>query len=147
MKNHFVTLEEIEALVTGFLQQTLPVKEWTHEAHLTTALFLLRKYTFEEATCMLRSGIITYNKSTGGENTPTKGYHETLTIFWIKIISDYLRQNKEGNLLLLCNSFLKSEYASRDYALKFYTRELLFSTKARAFWSEPDKEKSDCLTK
>jgi len=147
MTDHFKTEQEIEALVNGFLQQTLPIKEWTHEAHLTTALFLLNKYTLEEATCMMRSGIITYNKSTGGENTPTKGYHETLTIFWIKTISDYLRQNNEGNLLLLCNNFLKSEYASRDYALKFYTRELLFSTKARAFCVEPDIEKADWLAK
>lgn len=141
MNGHFKSEQEIEDLVNSFLNLTLPAKDWTHEAHLTTALFLLKKYSAEEVTCMLRSGIITYNKAAGGENTPTKGYHETLTLFWIKTIGKWLEENKETDLVAVCNKFLKSDYASRDYALRFYTKELLFSTKARALWTEPDKEK------
>lgn len=134
----FQTETEIEALVAQFQQQALPPKDWTHEAHLTVALWHLKNYTLSEATCMLRSGIITYNKASGGENTPTRGYHETITLLWIKIIHDFVHKNSDKNLLDLCNAFLASEYAARELPLQFYSRELLFSTDARAFWVEPD---------
>lgn len=140
MNNHYKTLREIEDLINRFLDQSLPKEEWTHEAHLTVATYLLNKFSIEETTCMLRSGIIIYNKSVGGENTAVKGYHETLTLFWIKNICIYIKANKAKSILLLCNNFLKSIFADRDYPLKFYSKELLFSTKARAFWTEPDKE-------
>ncbi len=138
--NFFQTETEIDALVAQFQHQTLPIKEWTHEAHLTVALWHLKNHTLAEATCMLRSGIITYNKATGGENSPTRGYHETITLLWIKIIYDYVIKNQDKNLQDLCNAFLSSAYADRTFPLQFYSHERLFSTEARAFWVEPDQK-------
>lgn len=135
---HYQTESEIENLVTQFQNQTLPPPAWTHEAHLTVAVWHLKNHTLPEATCLLRSGIITYNKASGGKNTPTGGYHETITLLWIKIIHDFVCKNSDINLLDLCNAFLASEYATREFPLQFYSRELLFSTDARAFWVEPD---------
>jgi hypothetical protein len=94
MKVYYNNHTEIEALINGFTSQTLPLIAWTHEAHLTVALWFLYHYSQAEATCLIRSGIIVYNKASGGENTPQKGYHETITLFWIKIIGNYLQNNK-----------------------------------------------------
>ncbi len=113
MNGHFKNEQQIENLVAGFLNLTLPLKEWTHEAHLTVATYLLNKFSVEEATCILRAGILTFNKSVGVVNTPAKGYHETLTLFWIKTISQYLKENGKDNKLMLCNNFIRSEYGSR----------------------------------
>jgi hypothetical protein len=135
----YKTISEIESIVTNFSLQKLPASDWTHEAHLTVALWFIKKSSLEEATCFLRSGIIIYNKSVGTENSPVKGYHETLTLFWIRIIDKFIQENPEENFLTLCNSFLESEYALRDYPMNFYSREVLFSTAARAFWTAPDK--------
>jgi hypothetical protein len=133
------TEKEILDLVTNFRNCTLPVPEWTHEAHLITALWFNKNYHEFDAICYLRSGIITYNVVTGGQNTPEKGYHETLTIFWCKIIREFINKNRELALVDLCNTLFKSEWTSKELPLQFYTRELLFSVKARATWVEPDK--------
>ena len=95
-------------------------------------------YSKLEALCFLRSGIISYNIASGGENTPEKGYHETLTIFWTHIIHDFVK-SRDLPLVDMVNEFLNSEFASRELPMKYYSKELLFSLKARATWVEPDK--------
>lgn len=135
----YTTEKEILDLVNNFRNRTLPVQDWTHEAHLVTALWFNKNYDEFEAICYLRSGIITYNVVTGGQNTPEKGYHETLTIFWCKIIREFISKNRDLALVDLCDTLFKSEWTSKELPLQFYTRELLFSVKARASWVEPDK--------
>src|SRR5262245_26470980 len=44
------TDDEIEALARSFEAATLPRPEWTHVAHLTVALWHLRRYPRDEAT-------------------------------------------------------------------------------------------------
>jgi len=137
---YFKTEEEILTLVDGFRKKTMPAEQWTHQAHLITGLWFNYSHTEPEAICYLRSGIIAYNISTGGENTPEKGYHETLTIFWSKVIRDFIIKNSSLTLVELCNKFLVSEWSSRELPLKYYTREVLFSVNARAMWVTPDRE-------
>lgn len=135
---HFSTEQEIQDLVEGFRNRTLPATRWTHQAHLITGLWFNFHYPEPAAICYIRSGIISYNISTGGENTPEKGYHETLTIFWSKILRHFVIQNKHLPLLELCNQFLESDWSSKDLPLQYYTRDVLFSTHARAMWVRPD---------
>ncbi|MEZ5039958.1 MAG: hypothetical protein R2828_08700 [Saprospiraceae bacterium] len=131
------TLSHIETLVHSFIAQTLPKEAWTHEAHLTVALWHLHVYSKDEAICFLRSRIITYNQVVGTENSPTSGYHETMTLFWIWIMDEFLKHNA-GELETLMTRFLHSKYADRQLPLKFYSRAHLFSTKGRAIWIAPD---------
>jgi hypothetical protein len=135
-----VNEHEILALVEGFKARTLPAVLWTHQAHLITALSFHYHYSEMETICYLRSGIIAYNVSTGGENTPEKGYHETLTIFWCKILRHFFTLNRNLSLVDLCNRFLGSDWSSKDLPMKFYTRDVLFSTQARAVWVKPNLE-------
>ena len=130
--------EVILRIVNGFKDQTFPKKEWTHQAHLITALWYHKTFSEYEAICYLRSGIILYNYSTGGKNTPEDGYHETLTLFWSKVIKRFVSSHQALPLLELCNVFLGSDQASKELPLKFYSREILFSQRARATWVSPD---------
>lgn len=134
----FITESEILSLVDGFRARTLPAERWTHHAHLITGLWFNYTYPELEALCYLRSGIINYNVSIGGENTPEKGYHETLTIFWNKILSEFISINRGLRLAELCNTFLNCKWSSKDLPFKYYSKDLLFSLKARATWVEPD---------
>lgn len=134
----FSTEQEIIALVESFKNGTLPAALWTHQAHLVTGLWFHYHYTADEAICYLRSGIISYNISSGGENTPQKGYHETITIFWCKILRHFLITNPTLSLVDACNRFLESEWSSKDLPMQYYTRDVLFSTGARAMWVKPD---------
>lgn len=130
---------EILDLVEGFSKKQLDKSKWTHEAHLAVGIWFLHNFDRYEATCLLKSGIVELNVSLGGENTQSAGYHETITLLWIWIIDKYLKANEGKPLVELVNGFLQNEYSDRNILLKYYSKEVLFSTKARAIWVDPDR--------
>lgn len=132
---------EIEALIERFERCAVTDKEWTHTAHLVVGLWYALHHDFETATAKMREGVCKLNVALGGQNTPTSGYHETITVFWMKTIFDYVRTAGETSLVALANG-LSEKYPS-SLPLKFYTRELLFSPEARAKYIEPDLVKAE----
>jgi len=134
--------KKIEALVQAFIQGNLPKVAWTHEAHLIIALWHLTEYSVDEATCLLRARIINYNKAVGTENSGNSGYHETLTLFWIWVVTQYL-VTQNGELKESVNTFIRSKYADRKLAFLFYDKATLFSVSARARWVKPDLQPLD----
>lgn len=133
------TKETMTALAQDFINKTLPVVDWTHEAHLLVALWHLKHYSKAEATCYLRSRIISYNEVVGTENGPRSGYHETLTLFWIWVIAEFLKRH-DGDLTELSNLFIKSKYADKRLPFQFYTKAKLIGIEARASWVAPDRQ-------
>jgi hypothetical protein len=130
--------DEIADLATRFEACAIPRSEWTHAAHLTIALWYLTRYDAAEATERIRTGIPKLNVSNGVQNTPTGGYHETLTLFWIHKVRQHLRQSSDGaSLTELANSLIRA-YSDSKLPLTYYSREHLFSTEARFGWVEPD---------
>ena len=134
----FRTTEEILALVRRFEDCTLPREEWTHAAHLTVALWHLLQFDWPEAVARVRRGIKRYNAAHGILTTPTGGYHETITVFWLRRVRAFLEggRNEGRSLVSLANDLA----ATHDKGLPFsyYTRARLFSPEARAAWVEPD---------
>ncbi len=131
------TLTQIEAVVKQFQDRTLPLTEWTHEAHLIVCCWHLLYHSVEESICLLRAGIISYNVAVGVDNTIKGGYHESITLFWIYVIAAFL-EKQEGDEETKINSFLKSSTANKDLLFEYYSKELLLSTKGRAIWIAPD---------
>jgi hypothetical protein len=139
----FRTTEEIFSLVRRFGDCTLPRAEWTHAAHLTVALWFLLEFDWPEATERVRRGIRSYNAAHGIRPTPTGGYHETLTVFWLRVVRSFLEEGRnEGRALVSLANELAAEADSR-LPLRHYTRERLFSPEARASWVEPDLKPLD----
>ena len=128
--------EEIILLVKKFEDCTVTGEEWTHAAHLTVALWYALNNSFDEALGKMRKGIFKLNEAHGTPNTPTRGYHETLTIFWMKTVWAYKLTNKGLLPVDLINSLIKD--CNSSLPLRFYGRELLFSLDARARYIEPD---------
>ncbi len=133
--------------ITAFEEGTLPREEWTHRAHLTMALWYVRCYPAAEAERRIREGIKHYNAAVGVVSTPTSGYHETLTCFYTLAVKRFVESADDDDddddaalsIETLVETMLASEIADRAYPLRFYSKELLFSTEARAAWTEPDK--------
>jgi hypothetical protein len=139
----FRTNEEVFSLVRRFGDCTLPRTEWTHAAHLTVALWFLLEFDWPEATGHVRSGIRRYNAAHGIVTTPTGGYHETLTIFWLRVVRSFLESERnEGRSLVSLANELAAD-ADSGLPLRHYTRERLFSPEARAAWVEPDLKPID----
>src|SRR5215218_2173125 len=112
---------EIETLVRGFEDGSLPRAEWTHEAHLTMALWYLRLHPRDEATRLVRDGIRRYNEGQGNAT----GYHETITLAWIAVIVRFLGEHDRGQPVSDLAAGLLGECRPRDYLLRFYTRDTL----------------------
>ncbi len=132
--------------VAQFLACTLPKSDWTHEAHLTVGLWHLREVGFDEALLRMREGICAYNEAVGTANTETSGYHEheTLTVFWLRVLdAQGLRAEPGAPLEAVLSRLLASSWADRALALRYYDRETLFSPVARAQWVEPNLQPFD----
>jgi hypothetical protein len=79
-----------------------------------------------------------YNEAAGGVNSDTEGYHETITQVFIRAVRAHLAEHRAGTLAERVNALLASERGRRDWPLRFYSRELLFSVAARRGFVAPD---------
>ena len=134
---------KIHLLVQKFEQAILPAEEWTHHAHLTVGLWHLQHYDEFESIIRLRSRIISLNNVHGTPNTAMRGYHETITLFWVWILKEYICRNNFRDIPECYNEFLSSKYQKAGLLFQFYTREFLFTVKARAVWVGPDIKELD----
>ncbi|MCR9102564.1 MAG: GNAT family N-acetyltransferase [bacterium] len=131
-------LTPIEKLVRGFERQAIPEEGWTHEAHLKVALWYLYHNGEDEALCRMRNGIIAYNLYLGHQNTPEAGYHETLTVFWIAVLKQFLEAHSHLNYEEASRAFLQAPQSASGYPKAFYSEKLLESVRARSRWVAPD---------
>lgn len=130
--------EEVELLVKRFEERTLMKDEWTHAAHLTVGLYYCFHHSFGEAKNLMRDGIHWLNDAHGTPNTDSSGYHETLTVFWLRKIADFVRSHEEEKSLSVLANILIASYNNPQLPLEIYSRELLFSAEARQKHVVPD---------
>ena len=130
---------EIEHLGEGLLARTLPREEWTHEAHLAATTYLLLKRPDIDLDEQLPDLIRRYNETVGGVNSDTEGYHETITRVFLRGIRLFLAEaDLKEPLHELVNELLLSPMGRRDWPLRFYSPQRLFSVEARRKWVRPD---------
>jgi hypothetical protein len=134
----FVSDAEIAAIGAGFLDRTLPKSSWTHAAHFATTLWLISCRNDLEPARDLPHLIRSYNAATGGANTDTEGYHETITQASIRAARAFRAANPASSLFLVCNALMKSPLGEPDWLLTYWSRERLFSVQARRSWLDPD---------
>lgn len=137
------------ALAQAFCDRTLPKSQWNHEAHLRVGLWHLLhaseeiasdKLTLDKSTLdNLRERIQRYNESTGVPNTPTSGYHETLTRFYVWLIGRFLDQADRTLPEDVLADQLIHRLGNRDLPFLYWSREVLMSPLARKQWVEPDR--------
>lgn len=123
----------------GLLARTLPREEWTHEAHLAACLWILRERPEIDAERDMRGIISGYNAAVGGVNDDMQGYHHSITMAFIAGVRAFLRDRPAGEALVdAVNALLLSETGQREWPLRFYSRERLFSVEARRGFVAPD---------
>ena len=130
--------DEIRALGTGLLACALPREAWTHEAHLGACLWLLTERPDIDIDAEIGTIIRRFNTSVGGVNDDTQGYHDSITRAYVAGVRLFLAETGETGLAARVNAMLLSDVGRRDWPLRFYSRELLFSVPARRGFVEPD---------
>jgi hypothetical protein len=130
---------EVMSIGEHFLACALPRSAWTHEAHLAAVTYLLVMRPDIPVEKELPTLIRRYNESVGGINSDTEGYHETITRMFLEGARMFLAEaDRSEPLHELVNRLLMSPMGSRDWPMRFYSRELLFSVAARRHFVEPD---------
>jgi hypothetical protein len=71
-------------------------------------------------------------------NSDTEGYHETITQLFIRTLRGALAGSESRGLAERVNALLLAPEGGRDWPLRFYSAERLFSKAARLGWVEPD---------
>ena len=127
---------EIKSLVETFEAGTISETDWRHAEHLTVALYYLSNHDFESALAKMRAGIFNLLRVFKVDLTKEMPYHETLTVFWMRAVKDFRQANADRSMVEICNR-LTGEF-DKHYPLRFYSRELLFSDRARAAFIAPD---------
>lgn len=100
--------------------------------------YFLSNYEYHEATLRIKLGIINYNEAIGLENTIERGYHETMTLFWIWAVDAFLEDKKDWSLEDKINALMDSPFSKKYLPFFFYSEDHLFSRAARVRWVGPD---------
>ena len=143
MTDHCPRLFESDAAIThigeGLLARTLPRADWTHEAHLAATTYLVTRRPDIDLDTQLPDIIRRYNECVGGVNDDTQGYHETITRLFLHGVRLFLRDaDANASLHELVNALLLSPMGRRNWPLRFYSAERLFSVEARREFVRPD---------
>jgi hypothetical protein len=132
-------ITDLDEFARWFTAKEIPQRLWTHGAHLAVGLWHVHRYGSDEALTRLRRGIRSLNEHHGKVNTESSGYHETITRAQVSLLSDFLRRSDPAlPLIERYAQLMASPLADRDVLLRFYSRDRLMSSRARAEWVEPD---------
>jgi hypothetical protein len=137
----FTADDAIVRIGEGLVTRTLPRDDWTHEAHLAATTYLLTRRPDIDLDARLPDIIRGYNESVGGVNDDTQGYHETITRMFLHGVRLFMAEaERTAELHVVVNDLLCSPMGRRDWPMRFYSRERLFSVEARRQFVPPDLE-------
>lgn len=134
----FASDAAIRTIGQGLLARTLPRACWTHEAHLAACLWLVVERSGIDLDAELPGIIRRYNERVGGVNDNVQGYHDTITRVFLAGVRAHAGKTTDLPLAERVNALLLSAAGQRDWPLRFYSRERLFSTEARRAFVSPD---------
>jgi hypothetical protein len=117
--------------LTAFEQHTLA--EFPHRSHIRMAWLYLRANDWETGQMRIRDGIQSFAGALGA----SRKYHETITLFWARIVKhaiDHAPEISDFNTFVEKFPFLLDSKAIAAH----YSSTLIGSENARKVWCEPD---------
>jgi hypothetical protein len=131
----YQTEEQIDDVVRDFELCTTDKSDFKHQHHLTVAVSYLRELTLEQAINKMREALLRF---VDHHQVDRRKYNETITVFWFQIVAEAMRTmpaNVRG--VEQCNRVIE-RFSNADLALNYYSRDMLFSERAREEFVEPD---------
>lgn len=122
-------VELTRALERGEVQD----EDFHHASHLHVAwVYLAESSSVQQAANKMRDTLRRFALAAG---KPEK-FHETITLFWVHVLSRAYAANPGEHLEEIVNSH--PQLLEKDFPLGYYSAERLFSDEARTSWVEPD---------
>ena len=133
-KSLYQSAETVESVVRDFEACTTLPSEFTHQAHLTVALWYLSRLSMTDATERMRASLFRFL-----DHYKERGYNETITVFWLKLVQNFLADTTTASRSMteLANE-LTATYNNSRLIFDYYSKELLASEEAKDNWVEPD---------
>lgn len=130
----------LDTFLSAFRECSIPHREWTHRAHLGVAAALILEMGADSALGSMRATIPRLNESHGGANTNLSGYHETLTVFWVRLLSRMLsRLPKHLSRLDKVTVAVEAYGVLRRLDRAVFDSDVLGDAEARLRWTYPDR--------
>src|SRR5580704_18785941 len=129
-----------DEFLAAFEECTLRRSQWTHEAHVRMAWLYLTQYPLAESIERARQGIrqlnATFSLFACGSGRNTDGYHDTITVAFIRLIA--ARHENDESFPSFCERNPDLFDRKLTALLRFYSKELLNSGAAKQCFIEPD---------
>jgi len=132
-----ITEQEIDKFLAAFEEGTLTKERWTHGAHLLTGACYVHGLGESAAIDKMRLCVRRYNEAVGGKNTDTSGYHETITIAWIKLLAGLRREAGTMERAQFAALAVERFEGDRNILRRYYDFDLVGSVVARKSWVPP----------
>jgi hypothetical protein len=126
-----------EAFLQAFETRTFPFDQWHHDAHIKVAYLYLRRHPLKEAIEKMRAGIKAYNAAHKVPEGPDRGYHDTVTVAWLRLVHLTLCEYGPAESAA-CFYEQHPELSQKKVLRLFYSRGLIMSPQAKAAFVEPD---------
>lgn len=135
----FESSAAVRHLGERLIASCLPRAEWTHEAHVAACYWLVAERPDICLASDLPGIIRRHNDSVGTPNTDSSGFHATITHCYAMGVAAFHRQcDATLPLVERVNALLAAPEGARDWPLRFFSRERLFSVGARRAVILPD---------
>lgn len=130
---------EYDSFFKAFASGQLASIHWTHYAHCVAAIYVECARLTGQNNYSLPALIQRHNLSTGTADTSSSGYHHTITLCYIELVSRFVAAfSTKTSLPVPTQLFLKTRLARPDLLLQFYSSSVLLSGEARKAWVDPD---------
>ena len=126
-----------ETFLEKFEAGCWPLEQWHHREHIKVAYLYLRRYPFETAWSRMREKIQAHNAVHRVPDLPTRGYHETMTQAWMRLV--YVTLCEYGPAGTADEFYEQHPQLSQTKVLRlFYSRDLFMSPRAKIEFVLPD---------
>ena len=131
----FCSDAEVRELVAAFEAAEIAPSQFTHAAHMATALwYLADSPALGVASERMRAALLRFTAHHG-----VNVYHETLTTFWMRLL-DHLAANQYRDLPLWRRiNLIVTRWGGSGAVETHYSPELIHSRLAREQWVPPDR--------
>ncbi len=122
----------------AFSARSIPVAEFGHAAHLRAGYLCLLKFGSGGALDAMRDGLreLLAQAVERGYDPPV-GYHETITIFWLRLIAARFRPAESRDSAAFFADH--PDLFDKHLIAKHYSKQRLMSDAARTRFVEPDR--------
>jgi hypothetical protein len=125
--------DEVFALVEAFETGAIAPSEFSHAAHIAVGLAYLAESPPAEATDRMRDALGNFMR-----HHALTGYHETLTVFWIRLLAHLAATRYRALPLWERINRAVASHGSKRPVEAHFSPALVASPEARARWVEPD---------